>query len=146
MAVNLDLGTIFELINGVASSVKRGENGKTDLGIDPQKLGMVLASFAGRQVVAQVMNRRQRKTSEMEQAMAYLRDKAGIKPAKKKIGALPFLIFGAVGSLVVYVVTLKPEERAQLFKNVDRLINQVGGLANEIQGRPYTADYEASRS
>lgn len=146
MAVNLDLETVFELINGVASSVKRGPNGKTDLGIDPQKLGMVLASFAGRQVMAQVMNRRQRKTSEMEQALAYLREKAGIKPAKKKIGTLPFLIVGAVGGLAVYIATLKPEERAQLFKSLDHLINQVGGLANEIQGRPYTADYEASRS
>ncbi len=146
MAVNLDLGTIFELVNGVASSVKRGANGKTDFAIDPQKLGMVLASFAGRQVMSQIMNRRNRKTSQMEQAVNYLRDKAGVKPPKKKARTLPFLIFGAVSGLAVYIATLKPEERALLFKNLDHLITEIGGFANEIQGKPYTADYEARRN
>ncbi len=142
MADGLDLGTIIELANGLASTFKKGENGQSSMAIDPQKLGMVMVSFAGRQVMARLMARRQRQAAELDEAIAYLRQRAGIKPPKRKIGVLPLLVGGLGLGGAIYVALLKPEERTQLFKYLDGLANEISGLIGEIQGKPYSSDYE----
>ncbi len=140
------MGTLLDIASGVMNSLKPGENGKPGGGgVDVQKLGMTLAGLLGRQAAGVVLAGRKRKVAQMDEAIAILRDRAGIKPAKKSIGILPFAVIGAVFGLAFYILRMKPEERAQLFSNLDKLASEVTGLVNEFQGNAYTSNYEVKK-
>ncbi len=135
----LDFGAIMELVNGIMGATKPKEEGQQGFEIDFQKLGMVALSFAGRQGISWVLsNRRQKKEAKMLSM--------GIKPdakADKKGGKfVPGLVIGAVLGIGGYLLSMKPEDREALFKNVDRAINEIMSLVGEFQGRPYSNNYE----
>jgi hypothetical protein len=136
----------MEVVNGVMNSMKPREEGNNNMAVDPKKLAATFAPLAGRIVMGRVMAARQRKTKQMDEALALLRERAGIKTKKKgPAGRILFLLGLALGA-IGYIATLKPEQREQFFKGVDKLVNDISGLINEFQGKPYTKDYEKSRA
>jgi hypothetical protein len=146
MAGNLDFSTLMEIASGVINSLKPGENGKLGGGgVDVQKLGITLVGLLGKQAAGLVLASRKRKEAQMDEAIALLRERAGIVPAKKSIGVFPFAVVGTSIGLAIYILRLKSEERAQLFSSLDKLANEITGLVNEFQGKSYTSNYEVKK-
>ena len=137
MAGSLDMSTVFELVGGVANSIKReeGKEGLSGVSVDPKKLGLVLLSFGGRQFFGYLMARRQKKSENLEEALELLRERAGIKPPRKTKSPFPFAFIGFVVGAGIYLSTLKKEERNQIISGVDNIVTGVVGLINSIQGK-----------
>ena len=145
MADGLDFGTIMEIASGVINSLKPQEEGKKSIAFDSRKLAFGLGSIGLRFIFGEVMSRKQRKAEEMEKALDYLREQAGIKKKRSGPSAAVFFVVGLVLSSGITFLRLSSEERSQLIKGVDYLVNEGIALANEIQGRPYTSDYELNK-
>ncbi len=67
--------------------------------------------------------------------------KAGIQP-KRKGGLSPVLLLGTVVGGAVYLFTMNEEQRKAFFQQVDQLAGQAVAFVNELQGKPYSQDYE----
>jgi hypothetical protein len=135
----LDIGAIIDLVNGVMGATKPKQDGEEGTQIDVQKLGLVVLTFAGRQGLSWFLRQRRQKQE------AKLLSK-GIKPearSKKKGNKfVPGLVIGGALGLIGYLLVMKPEDRENLFKNIDKTVDEVVSLVNEIQGKPYTSNYE----
>lgn len=146
----LDLGALIELVSGVVDSVRQREDGQKGFTVDYQKLSRTVAGVAGRQAVSWVLSRRERRRSAYDEAVAILRERANlpqrVKKPKKKSRLLPSLAVGTVLGVAGYLLVMKPEERQALFNTIDHYLDQAIGLANEIQGKPYSRDYEKKPS
>ncbi len=155
----LSFSTLFEVAGVVLNSTRTKDadkNGKTGLSVDPQKLVMGLAGIAGQQVLKVFAQRQTRKRlkKELEAGLISVEDfKAGRSAAevkrtqKKKSGLFrPGLIIGAIVGGGLYLLTLSPGQREKLFKQVKQMLTQVIGIVNEIQGKPYSQDFEEKES
>lgn len=146
----LDLGALIELVSGIVDSVKQREDGQKGFSVDYQKLSRSVAALAGRQALGWILSRRESRRNAYDEALDILRTRANIpqrvKQPKKKSRILPTLIIGALLSLAGYLLVMKPEQRQALFNTIDHYLDQAIGLANEIQGKPYSRDYEKKSS
>jgi hypothetical protein len=52
------------------------------------------------------------------------------------------LAIGTSLSLTGYLLTMKPEDRETLFKNINKVVDETMSLISEFQGKPYTSNYE----
>ncbi len=148
----LSLGTIFEIVMVVLNSTKNKEPGKDGKGggmtIDQSKLGWGLAGIAGQQSFKWFLGRREKKQLEREYASGLINlddFKVGKRAEKAKKKSSRFGVGLVVGSLVgaaTYLMALPPEQRTRFFQQLDRLVTQVVGFVNELQGKPYSQDYE----
>lgn len=135
----LDFGAVLDLVNGIMGATKPKQEGQEGNQIDMQKIGLVVLSFAGRQGLSWFLkNRRTKKEAKL---MA-----RGIKPEaarpKKSGKFVPGLLVGTGLGVAGYLLVMKPEDRENLFKNIDKVINEATGLISEFQGKPYSANYE----
>ena len=152
----ISFSTLFEVAGVVLNSTRTkepGKDGKAGLAVDPQKLAMGVAGIAGQQVLKTLARRQARKRlkKELDAGLISLDDfKAGRSAAdirKKKKGGLfkPGLIIGAIVGAGVYLLSLSPEQRDKLFKQLEETLAQVIGFVNEIQGKPYSQDFETKQ-
>lgn len=154
----ISFSTLFEVAGVVMNSTRTkeaGKDGKPGLSFDPQKLALGLAGIAGQQVLKGFGRRQARKRlkKELDAGLISLEDfKAGrtsaeVKKAKKKASLFqPGLILGALIGAGVYLFSMPAEQREKLFKQVEATVVQVLGIVNEIQGKPYSQDYEEKKS
>ena len=150
----ISFSTLFEVAGVVLNSTRAKEpdsEGKPGLAVDPQKLALGLAGIAGQQVLKGFARRRARKRlkKELDAGLISLEDfKAGrtaaeVKQARKKTSLFkPGLLLGAAVGAGLYLMSLSPDQREKLFKQVEQMVAQVIGIINEIQGKPYSQDYE----
>lgn len=148
----ISFSTLFEVAGVVLNSTRTKEgskDGKAGLAIDPQKLAMGMAGIAGQQVLKSFAQRQAKKRlrKELDAGLISLEDfKAGRSAAdvRKKKGGLfkPGLLIGALVGAGIYLLTLSPEQREKLFKQIEETLAQVIGFVNEIQGKPYSQDFE----
>lgn len=128
----MELGDVIELITGIMSATKPKEGGGFE--IDRGKLAMLGATFAGQQVMSRWQKRNTKKVLQKAEQLGI--DPKDLGKLKKKKGHLGRnLSIGAVIGVVGYLLVMKPEERTELFKNIDGVINEVTGLINEFQGK-----------
>lgn len=154
----ISFSTLFEVAGVVLNSTKAkepGGDGKSGLAVDPQKLALGLAGIAGQQVLKGFARRQARKRlkKELDKGLISLEDfKAGrsaaeVKKARKRTSLFrPGLIIGAVVGAGVYLLSLSPDQRDKLFKQVEQVLAQGIGIVNEIQGKPYSQDYEPPKA
>lgn len=129
----MELGDIIELVTGIMSATKPKEGGGFD--IDRGKLAMLGATFAGQQLMSRWQKRNTQKTlRRAEQLGITTKDLEKLKKKKGHLGRN--LSIGAVMGVAGYLLVMKPEERSELFKNIDTVINEVTSLINELQGKP----------
>ncbi len=134
----LDFAAIMDLVNGIMGATRPKEDGEGSQ-IDTQKVAMVVLTFAGRQGLSWVLNQRRQKR-EVKMLAKGIKPGSETKKKGNKFG--PVLLVGAGLGLAGYLLIMKPEDREALFKQVDKTINDVTGLVNELQGKPYSNDYE----
>jgi hypothetical protein len=145
----LDIGTIIELVTGGMSHVKQKEGDQKGVEVDFQQLSLLAGKVLGRRAIAYFMERREDKRTEWDEAINILRRRSNLPPVERKkkksskFGTVVVILGAAAGA--VYLLVMKPEERAALFQKIDGMINQVSGLVNELQGKPYSNDFEVKR-
>ncbi|MEI6042840.1 MAG: hypothetical protein WCS37_00490 [Chloroflexota bacterium] len=137
----LDFGALLDLVNGIIEATKPKDEGEGQgsLQIDYKKIGLVLLTFAGKQGMSWFLtNRRQKKEARLLAR--------GIRPdsRRKKRGGklLRGLVVSSGLGLVGYLLVMKPEEREILFKNINKVVDETLSLVNEVQGKPYSNNYE----
>jgi hypothetical protein len=155
----ISFSTIFEVAGVVLNSTRTKDpdkSGKAGLAVDPQKLAMGLAGIAGQQVLKGFARRQTRKRlkKELDAGLISVDDfKAGrsaaeVKRTRKNKTSFfrPGLIIGAIVGGGLYLLSLSPDQREKLFKQVEQMLAQVIGIINEIQGKPYSQDFEEKKS
>jgi hypothetical protein len=146
------LGTAIEVVMVIINSTKNKEPGADGKGgglaLDKNKLAWGLSGIAGQQVIKGFARRRERKELAREYAAGLISEadfKAGrrskqVKRKKNRFG-VGMLAGMAVGG-TAYILAMPPEQRARLFKQLDQTATQIIGLVGELQGKPYSDDYE----
>jgi len=146
------LGTAIEVAMVIINSTKNkepGASGKGGLALDTNKLAWGLSGIAGQQVIKSFGRRRDRKELQREYAAGLISEadfKAGrrasqVKKKRKNRFGAGMLAGMAVGG-TAYVLAMPPEQRARLFKQIDQTVSQITGIVGELQGKPYSEDYE----
>jgi hypothetical protein len=147
----ISFSTLFEVAGVVLNSTRTkepGKDGKAGLAVDPQKLALGMAGIAGQEVLKSFARRQARKRlkKELDAGLISVEDfKAGrtAKEVKRKKSLLrPGLFFGIIVGAGLYLLSLSAEQREKLFKQVEQGLAQVIGIVNEIQGKPYSQDFE----
>lgn len=137
---------LIELAGAVLASSKRGEN--NNFSVDFKKLGWSLAAIAGQKGLGQIGEwRLQRKVKSDLLAGRLTPDDvregrliSNAKPGPRYGGGM---VVGLIVGTVVYVLSLTSEQRANLFKQIDTFINWINDFTAELQGKPYSDDYES---
>ncbi len=129
----MEIGELIELITGIMGTTKRKEDGSLE--IDRNKLALLGATFAGQQVLSRWQSGRQRKALLKAEKLG-LSEKDLEKLQKKRGNLGRNVTIGAALGAVGYLLVMKPEQRTELFKNIDNAINEASSLINEIQGKP----------
>lgn len=151
----IGFSTLFEVAGVVLNSTRSketDENGKAGLAVDPQKLALGLAGIAGQQVLTAFARRQARKrlSKELAAGLISVEDfKAGRTAAevRHKMSVFrPALLLGAVVGAGLYLMSLSTEQREKLFKQIEQGVAQAIGLINEIQGKPYSQDFEDKKA
>lgn len=150
----LDLGLILELVGVVVNSTRNREGDKAGgIGIDTKKLAWGVAGIAGQQALkgAGQWRKQRQLQKELKGGLIDLDDfkdgrLAADKKADKKGGLGPGVLAGSAIGGALYLLSMSPEDRTRFFKQLDGAISQVAGLVNELQGKPYTPDYEAKKA
>ncbi|HEX2914400.1 MAG TPA: hypothetical protein VH186_26610 [Chloroflexia bacterium] len=151
----LDLGLLIEIAGVVLNSTRNKESKEGQpggMGIDSKKLAWGLAGVAGQQALKSYSQQRENKRIQKMIASGEIDlddiTKGGKIQKRKKKGGLfrRGLILGLIGGAVAYVLTLPEEKRAELFKQIEQLVSQAMGFVNELQGKPYSKDYEPKES
>lgn len=154
----ISFSTLFEVAGVVLNSTRNKEpnqEGKAGLAVDPQKLALGLAGIAGQQVLKGFARRQTRKRlkKELDAGLISAEDfKAGrsaaeVKKDRKKSSLFrPGLVLGALVGGGLYLLSIPAEQREKLFKQVEQILAQVIGIVNEIQGKPYSQDYEEKKA
>jgi len=128
----MEIGEIIELITGIIGTTKRKEDGTME--IDRSKLALLGATFAGQQVLSRWQKGRERKALLKAEKLGL--SEKDVEKLQKKRGILGrYVTIGAVLGAVGYLLVMKPEQRTELFKNIDNAINEASSLINEIQGK-----------
>ena len=149
----ISFSTLFEVAGVVLNSTRTKDpdkTGKAGLAVDPQKLALGLAGIAGQQVLKGFARRQSRKRlkKELDAGLISVEDfKAGrtaaeVRKTRKKGLFRPALVLGLIAGAGLYVFSLSTEQREKLFKQIEQGLAQVIGIVNEIQGKPYSQDYE----
>ena len=146
----IDLSLILELVGVVMSSTKKGE-GQAGFAIDPKKLAFGVAGLAGQQGIQRFgkLRKRRQLTKELKAGLIDVSDfKAGRSAAEKKNKKNRFgpgvLVGSAIGG-AVYLLSMSPEDRTHFFQQLDEAFSQAAGFINELQGKPYSTDYETPK-
>lgn len=145
------LGTAIEIVMVIINSTKNkepGTDGKGGLTLDKNKLAWGLSGIAGQQALKSFSRRRERKQLAQEYEAGLISEadfKAGrrasqVKKKKNRFGT--GLLAGLAVGGVTYILAMPPEQRARFFKQIDQIVNQVSGIIGELQGKPYSEDYE----
>ncbi len=148
----MGLGTALEVAMVILNSTKNKEPGPDGKGggmaLDSGKLAWGMSGIAGQQILKEFSRRRDRKQLRREFQAGLISEedfKAGRHPntlKKKNRFGVGMLAGMAVGG-TTYILAMPPEQRARFFKQIDKAVNQVTGFVNELQGKPYSQDYEA---
>jgi hypothetical protein len=153
----ISFSTLFEVAGVVLNSTRSKEpdqEGKAGLAVDPQKLALGLAGIAGQQVLTAFARRQSQKRLSKELAAGLIsvedfkagRTAAEVKRKSKKGLFRPALLLGVAVGAGLYLMSLSTEQREKLFKQLEQGLAQVIGLINEIQGKPYSQDYEDKKA
>ncbi len=151
----ISFSTLFEVAGVVLNSTRTKDadkNGKSGLAVDPQKLALGMAGIAGQQVLKGFARRQAGKRLKKELAAGLISAedfKAGRTSAEvrhKKSRLRPGLLVGAIVGAGLYLLSLSPEDRGKLFKQVEQGLAQIIGIVNEIQGKPYSQDFEEKKA
>ncbi|MDB5080326.1 MAG: hypothetical protein JWP00_2250 [Chloroflexi bacterium] len=153
----ISFSTLFEVAGVVLNSTKTKQpdkDGKAGLAVDPQKLALGMAGIAGQQVLKGFAQRQARKRLRKELAAGLIsaedfkagRSAADIRRKNKKGFLRPGLLLGALVGGALYLLSLSPEDREKLFKQVEQGLAQIVGILNEIQGKPYSDDFEDKKA
>lgn len=146
------LGTAIEIVMVIINSTKNKEPGTDGKGggltLDKNKLAWGLSGIAGQQALKSFSRRRERKQLAQEYEAGLISEadfKAGrrasqVKKKKNRFGT--GLLAGLAVGGVTYILAMPPEQRARFFKQIDQIVNQVSGIIGELQGKPYSEDYE----
>ncbi len=146
----LDLGLLLELVGVVVNSTKN-KDGQKGINIDTKKLAWGVAGIAGQQTLKGMGNWRQRRQlrKELKSGLIDLEDyQAGRSAASKKLKKNrlgPGMLVGSAIGGAVYLLSMPPEDRTRFFKQLDEALSQVAGLVNELQGKPYSKDFEEKK-
>lgn len=147
------LGTAIEVAMVILNSTKSKEPSADGKGggmtLDKNKLAWGLSGIAGQQVLKGFSRRRDRKQLAREYAAGLINEsdfKAGrrasqVKKKKSRFG-VGMLAGMAVGG-TTYILAMPPEQRDRFFKQLDHTVAQITGFVNELQGKPYSEDYES---
>jgi hypothetical protein len=145
----LDFGTIIELVTGGMNHVKVKEGDQKGYDVDFQQLSLLAGKVLGRRAISYVLQRREDRRNQYDDAMDILRVRSGLPPKirkQKKSSNLGAVLVGlGVLAGAIYLLVMKPEDRTALFQRLDNMINQVSGIINEFQGKPYSNDFEVKR-
>lgn len=135
----MEIGDIIELVSGVMNATKSKEGGGFE--IDRGKLAILGATFAGQQILNRWQEGRQQKVVRRAEKLGL--SEKDLERLQKKKGHLGrnLLVVAGVGA-AGYLLVMKPEQRAELFKNIDSLVNEAGELLNEIQGNPTSEPFK----
>jgi hypothetical protein len=148
----LGLGPIIEVAMVIANSTKPKEPGPDGTGggltLDKNKLIWGLTGFAGKQVFKSVVSQRDRKQlkAELDAGLISPEDfeegRHAPKPKKKSSQFGLAMLIGMVVGAVGYLLAMPSDQRARFFQQIDQAVNQIVGFVNELQGKPYSQDYE----
>lgn len=150
----LNLGLLLELGGVVLGSTRtRRENefGVGNFALDYRKFGLGLATLVGQKTLQGFGNKR--KNGQLKKALAgglispeqFAKGELPEKTKAKKGSAGRNLLVGGLVGASVYLLALPPEQRERFFKQVDTVLRQVISLAEEIQGKPYSQNYEPEK-
>lgn len=145
-----NLGLLLELggvVLGSTRTRKENEAGIGNFALDYRKLGLGLATLGGQKSFQLIANKN--KIGQLRKAL-----KTGLitpeqfekgdlpKQARKKNQGGRNFLLGSMAGATLYVLALPAEQREQLFKQLDSLLKQAITLADEIQGKPYSQNFE----
>ncbi len=152
----INLGLLIEVGGVVANSLRSREEGKPggigvgNYVVDLQKLGLGVAGLGGQQVFRALRGRREKRELEQELQAGMItpedfeEGRHAAKPRKERRFGTG-LVLGAISGGTIYILSLSAEEREKLFKGIDGAINSAVGLVNELQGKPYSPDFEPKK-
>ncbi len=148
----IGLGTLLEVGLVIANSTKNKPSQPDGTGggwtLDVKKLSWGLVGIVAQQVISGFTRRQKLKTLNKDLTAGLITEedyKAGRRadssPQKKSRFGLGLLIGAATGG-VSYLLAMTPEERSQFFKRLEKATGGLTGIFNDLQGKPYSEDYE----
>lgn len=150
----LSLDLLLEVGGVVLASTKNKKPDEPGLnvagfGVDYTKLGTGMATVAAKRVFGAWQAGR--KEARIKKAFANglisreIYDQGELPTefqSKRGRRGLGIVLIGAIVGAAFYVMSLTPEQRTKLFRQIDELVGGVMSFANELQGKPYSQDYE----
>lgn len=148
----LDLGLVIKLAGVILNSTRNKQpeaNGQGGgMTVDWRGLAWGLAGIGGQQLFGWFGQRRQNRQLQKQLAAGLITPEdvaeGRLNPdATKKGNAFgPGALVGAVVGAALYIMAMSPEQRNAFFKQLDQAATQLSGFINELQGKPYSNDYE----